>query len=111
MSRRDNRPIKVYVTEEERRLIEGQASRAGLSASTFLRNVGCGYPVESVVDHRAVVDLLKVSADLGRLGGLLKLWLTNDEKTRGLTPSIQALLKELNDTQTELKEKVARLPS
>jgi hypothetical protein len=39
-----------------------------------------GTPVSGVADQEAVLELAKVNADLGRFGGLLKMWLTNDEK-------------------------------
>lgn len=32
------------------------------------------------MDYKAVLDLVKVNADLGRLGGLLKLWLSDDKR-------------------------------
>ena len=34
-----------------------------------------GYQVDSIVDIKQVNELSRVNADLGRLGGLLKLWL------------------------------------
>jgi len=30
-------------------------------------------PVESTIDHRAILDLVKINADLGRFGGLIKM--------------------------------------
>jgi len=32
--------------------------------------------VQSTVDQRAVLELVKINADMGRLGGLIKMWLT-----------------------------------
>lgn len=71
--------LRVPVFPEEKAIISEKASAARLSMAAYLRRVGCGYSVESVVDLEAVNRLLKSSADLGRLGGLLKLWLTSDE--------------------------------
>lgn len=45
-----------------------------------------GYQVESIVDIEQVVELSRVNADLGRLGGLLKLWLANDPRTVDFHP-------------------------
>jgi hypothetical protein len=37
--------------------------------------------VRGIVDHKQVEELARINGDLGRLGGLLKLWLTNDART------------------------------
>ena len=48
--------------------------------SRYLRNVGMGYKIKGVIDAQLVLQLAKINGDQGRLGGLLKLWLTNSEK-------------------------------
>jgi hypothetical protein len=48
--------------------------------STFLLNVGIGYQVRGIVDNKQVEELARINGDLGRLGGLLKLWLTDDAR-------------------------------
>jgi hypothetical protein len=46
-------------------------------------------PIKSILDQNSIADLAKVNADQGRLGGLLKLWLTNrvvpDDKSMNLS--------------------------
>lgn len=69
----------IRFTEEEIQIIEKNAADCGLALAPFLRNVGAGYTVQGVLDQKAVLNLLKVSGDLGRLGGLLKLWLSQRE--------------------------------
>ena len=81
VTRKTNAPIKVYCLPEEKAVIAQNAAQAGKSVSSFLLAVGQGYKVSGVVDYEMVRELAKVNGDLGRLGGLLKLWLTNDEKT------------------------------
>jgi hypothetical protein len=51
-----------------------------LSVSRYLRDVGMGYEPQSVIDAELVRQLSKINGDQGRLGGLLKLWLTNDDR-------------------------------
>lgn len=82
-ARRNRFPLQVYCTGEERQLIEEQAQRAGLSLSEFLRNVGMGYPIKCRVDQQAIQNLGKVNADMARLGGLLKMLLSNEERFVG----------------------------
>jgi hypothetical protein len=80
-TRKASPPIKVYCLPEERQQVAANARAVGLSLSTYLLNVGVGYQVRGIVDHKQVEELARINGDLGRLGGLLKLWLTNDART------------------------------
>lgn len=102
-------PIKVYVTATERAEIEGRAEAAGLSASAYLRAIGLNEPVRSMADSKAVLDLLKINADLGRLGGLLKLWLS-EKAGQGARPvDVRQTLRAIQDTQRELMVAAGRV--
>ena len=79
-TRRECPHIRVLADEAEHAMIKAGAEATGLSMSAFLRHVGVGYPVRSIVDLRQVAELAKINADLGRLGGLLKLWLAGDPR-------------------------------
>lgn len=106
-TRKNTPPVKVYCLPEERAQLQASASAARKSLSTYLLNVGLGYPVRNILDQRCVEDLLRVNADMGRLGGLLKLWLTNDERTAAFSEStIRALLSKIEATQDELLDVV-----
>lgn len=52
-----------------------------MSAARYLREVGEGYKIKCMVDCEQVRELARINGDLGRLGGLLKLWLTDDART------------------------------
>ncbi len=73
-----------------------------LSLSTFVRNVCVGYRVESKKDCRTRSELLRFHADLGRVGGLYKLALSENQNTLQVRP----LLRELEWLQTKLKDKI-----
>jgi hypothetical protein len=75
-------PLSVLLGGVLRARIEERAKATGLSISAYLRTAGLGHPIESVLDHAAVMDLAKVNGDQGRLGGLLKWWLM-DRPGRG----------------------------
>ncbi|RRS29939.1 MAG: hypothetical protein P794_09455 [Epsilonproteobacteria bacterium (ex Lamellibrachia satsuma)] len=70
------------LTPEEYRTIHNKAKATGYTSSEYMRRVACGYPLQSMVDQLAVNELIQMRADLGRLGGLFKKWLTENEKTR-----------------------------
>ncbi|KAI5911941.1 conjugal transfer transcriptional regulator TraJ [Azoarcus sp. PA01] len=95
--------LRVPVFPEEKKLIEDQARRAGMSVARFLREVGQGYRIGGVVDYEQVRELARINGDLGRLGGLLKLWLTNDERTTQFgEATIRAVLSRIEATQDEM---------
>ncbi|WP_275099896.1 conjugal transfer transcriptional regulator TraJ [Sedimenticola hydrogenitrophicus] len=103
VTRKNSPPIKVYCLPEEKDLIESNAKAAGMSAARYLREVGQGYQIKGIVDYEQVRELARINGDLGRLGGLLKLWLTNDERTAHFGDStIRALLGRIEATQDEM---------
>jgi hypothetical protein len=103
--RRDHPPVKVYCLPEERAQLQANAAAANRSISTYLLMVGLGYKVTGILDNRRVEELIRINADLGRLGGLLKLWLTNDERTAAFGEStVRALLAKIEDTQDSMLE-------
>ncbi|MBN8462314.1 MAG: conjugal transfer transcriptional regulator TraJ [Dechloromonas sp.] len=95
--------LRVPVFPDEKNLIEEQAQRAGMSVARFLREVGQGYRIGGVVDYEQVRELARINGDLGRLGGLLKLWLTNDERTAQFgEATIRAVLSRIEATQDQM---------
>lgn len=108
--RRNTTPIKVWVFPDEKEEIVKNARNHGLSTSTFLRNLGLNIEVQGTMDQQAILELVKVNADLGRLGGLLKLWLTNDERTKNFNKgTIDELLNRISVIQNEMYEKVTKI--
>jgi hypothetical protein len=89
----------------DREKIAQLAKNSGNTMSTYLLSVGLGYPVESKLDSYRVEELCRINGDLGRLGGLLKLWLTNDPRTDQFGPStVRALLSKIEDTQDTMHQ-------
>lgn len=105
ITRKNSQPIKVYCLPDEKQQIEENAKAAGKSLSAFLLAVGQGYKVTGIVDYEQVRELARINGDLGRLGGLLKLWLTNDERAATFGPeTIQAVLAKVEKNQIEMAE-------
>lgn len=113
-TRKHGRHLRVPVLPEEEAAIKAQANAADLSIAEYLRRVALGHEVRSTIDQRHVGELAKINADQGRLGGLLKLWLTNDEKLRcydaeQLRQTILGVLDQIQATQRSMLEAVQRL--
>lgn len=103
-TRKASPPIKVYCLPEERAQIEANAKAAGLSLSAYLLAVGQGYAIQGILDYERVRELVSINGDLGRLGGLLKLWLTDDARTAHFGDStIRALLARIEATQDQMR--------
>lgn len=107
-TRKNSPPIKVYCLPEEREAIARNAEQAGLTLSTYLLRLGVGYEIQGVVDQRQVEELARINGDLGRLGGLLKLWLAKDPRTAAFEAStVRALLARIEQTQDSMVEVMA----
>ena len=108
--KRGKSAIRVYCTLDERHTIETNASKYRKSLSQYLRTLGMGMVFTHSVDNvEQVRTLARINADLGRLGGLLKALLTNDERVRGRSgEEIAALTREtlekIGKNQTQMHE-------
>ena len=99
------RQLHVPVLPDEAEAIKKMAASTGLSVAAYLRNVGLGYQVRSILDNKMVEELARINGDLGRLGGLLKLWLTDDPRvTQYGEQLIRALLSKIENTQDQMHE-------
>ena len=107
-TRKGSPAIKVRVLPDEKAQIEALAASVGESASSYLRLVGLGHQPRSMIDREQARELVRINGDLGRLGGLLKLWLTDDEKLDEFKPVrmtriIRGVLEKIEANQEELR--------
>ena len=102
--------LRVPVFDDEKEIIERKAKQAGSSVACYLRDVGQGYQITGVVDYEHVRELARINGDLGRLGGLLKLWLTNDIRAAQFgEATILAVLKKIELTQDQMAEVMTKI--
>lgn len=96
------------MTPDERAEIAARAAQSGTSLSAYMRAAGLSHPVRSVLDLKAVADLVRINGDLGRVAGLLKLWLA-EKRGQGASPvDVEALMKDLWALQTEMRQIMGR---
>ena len=113
--RRRNSLLQVRVSEEELTIISERSNACGITCSGYLRQLGLGFLPASKLDRTSIRELCKVAGDLGRLGGLQKLWLSmkrNDPSSHLDSVSIRSIDALWNDLQScvrTLKERIARL--
>lgn len=109
-TRRRDRLIPVRVSDEERSAIRDTATAVSLAPSTLMRELALGHRPRSTIDAQAIHQLARLAGDLGRTGGLLKMWLSTAE----LVPLAEAnevtdILQRTLQLQDEIKDVVRRL--
>lgn len=104
-----NRRIKVALTEAERADLERRAAAAGLPVAVYLRNVGLGYEPASLFDQDAIGALVRLHADQGRLGGLLKQWLAIRRGEGAPAREVRAVLQQIEQLQGQLQAIVQKV--
>lgn len=95
-TRNRQRPMKVYVSDEERQKIEAFAEDCKLSPTAYLRNLGLGCEPKSAFDRDVIHELAKLHAEQEQLRGLLKQWLA--EKSGAGAP-VESLLEQIESLQ------------
>ncbi|WMW66326.1 plasmid mobilization protein [Nitratidesulfovibrio liaohensis] len=98
--------MKIYVDPNEYVEIIQSAERTQLSVSTYVRRLCLGMPTPTFEKQKAVRELLGVNADLGRLGGLLKMWLMDEDRNQR---EAERLLHELQQIKALLVQKIEAL--
>ena len=68
-----------------------------------------------MIDQRAILDLVKINADLGRFGGLIKMWLTTNAdieslSAQGLQRKLENTLSDMRQLQKKMSERLEDLP-
>ena len=100
----------TYVTPDEHAEIQANAKRAGLSCSTYMKRVCLGLPTPSLEKQQYRLELLKINADIGRLGGLFKLCLSEKETPlQALHPQVRHVLREIEARQREMKTLISKI--
>jgi len=79
--------IKIRVSEHEKLRIEHLSKQCNLAPSTFLRRIGLSARIQTTADAQLITHLAKLNGDLGRVGGLLKLWLSREHGEIEKSPS------------------------
>lgn len=97
--------VKAYLSDEEYSQVVHASELTGLTISKFVKNVCLNTPLPNRETTNFRLELLQTAADMGRLGGLLKMAISNGMEKRKVEP----LLKEILERQTELKQIAAKI--
>ena len=100
--------IKSYVTAEEHETLKQRAEQTGFSVSEYVRRMATDKGVKSTVDKGVFMSALKVNADLGRLGGLFKYYISRGFKN--VSPGeVRTLLREIETRQRDFSPVISKI--
>jgi len=94
--------LTVYLSPDEYVQITEKAAKARLSLSAFARRICLAQEVTSLIDLEAVLLVKNSKADLGRLGGLLKKYLSETGGTEDWHQELRGLLRSIEYSQRKL---------
>ena len=97
--------ILVSFTEEERAKVDALADQLKLSVSELLRRLVLAQRLpkaEDFVAQRSILDLMRINADLARLGNLFKMAL-DEPLSQEMFQQLHTITAEIRDTQYDLK--------
>lgn len=80
-----------------------------MSNAAFLRAVGLNLPVGSRADLKAVRQLAKVNGDLGRVAGLLKLWLAEKRGQGARSIDVETMMMDFRAIQEDMRALMGRI--
>ena len=112
-----NRRFEIRLESEEWLIIQEHRSKAGskMSMSEYVRRCVLRRKITSKIDQQCIDDLLKVNADLARLGNLMKFTITelsdeaDDQAIKNLIAEAHKTMTEAREVQEVLKAKVREL--
>jgi len=105
-----NKFVSIRLTEEEKKEIDRKADACCLTRSQYIRQTALGIVPKSKLDHQVVHALAKLNGDVGRVGGLLKLWLTrNEDADLHHSLDVRAIVKEISFVKLAILEAIEKL--
>lgn len=97
------------MNNDEKAELADRAAQSGLSLSAYMKAAGMNAPIRARADLSAVADLVRVNGDLGRVAGLLKLWLAEKRGQSARSMDIEKVMIEFRALQASIREKMSAI--
>ena len=107
MTRPRAKPIKVFVTEEERARIAEKANAANLSLSAYLRALALNHKIRSV-DINNVMELVKMHGELSAIAGRLKMAQTAGINAPANAPTLDEVINDCYELQAMIHQAMGK---
>ncbi len=109
MPSKDLYPVISYISHNEKSEIKTLAKQTNLTVSALVRRLVTGKELPDANRKEDIRDLVKVSADLARLGNLFKMAIDDgafEATQHNKGTDIESLVLEIRQTQAALKTKI-----
>lgn len=99
----------TWLLPEEKKEISALAKQTRLSVSELIRRLITGRKLPDTQHHEDILNLVKINADLARLGNLFKLAIDDEDLRHPENMNMESLRNKIRDTQSILKTKIEKL--
>lgn len=102
--------VTLRMSKDERTKIDEKADACSLSRSAYIRQTALGIVPKSNLDNQVIHALAKLNGDVGRVGGLLKLWLSREEDALlHHTMNVRELIAEIANLKEAIHKVIDKL--
>lgn len=102
--------ITFRLSNDEVKIIDKKAEECAISRSQYIRQTAIGTVPRSQLDKQVIHQLFLLQGDIGRLGGLFKLWLTrNEDIAMHEKLNISELVMEINNLKEAINQLILKL--
>ena len=105
----NKKTVRSYLTPDEYETVSKMADAVGISVSTFIRKVCLGQEIKSFEHETVKLELIKTRADMGKIGGLLKVALGLNRPDELNHSEVRRLLAEIGKLQSRLSDAVGKI--
>jgi hypothetical protein len=107
--RPETRLVLGWLTLEEKQEVTALARQVHITTSELVRRLVTGRKLPNAARHEAVIALVKINADLARLGNLFRMALDDPDFNPPYGMNLETLFDNIRTTQDVLKSKVKEL--
>jgi hypothetical protein len=99
----------AWLLPEEKNEVCTLAKQTHLTVSELMRRLVTGRKLPDTQHHEGILNLMKINADLARLGNLFKMAIDDKEFTLPDNMGLESLRDRIHETQSILKNKIMEL--
>lgn len=109
-NRKRTKIARVRMSPAEWEEVAELAAMCSVSVPEFMRQTALGHTPKSNIDAQHRLNVAKQVGDLGRIGGLLKMWLSDpNKKQEGRTLRVPTILNEIVALKKQIEEEYRNL--
>lgn len=99
--------FSIRLADDELEIIRQKANEYNLKPCAYLRALGLGHKIKSLNDTKIYLELAKLRSDFNRVGGLFKIYLSNEHKYNN--EQAKYILQEINKSKNSIDKYLLQL--